>query len=159
MADLVDDGMIKVAWVTSIANIHTPTAAELNAGKDFTLRITPDGLKTDPTTASVDTSSLGSTFSTAGAGRRSFANEVTFKRGDNSTDDLPYTTFAYQTVGNLVVRRGTPFATNFTAGDIVEVYPSICGEPQHVAPSPSTVGKLTVGMMNTSDPDTKATVA
>lgn len=159
MADLVDDGMIKVAWAATIANIHAPTAAELNAAKDFTARITPDGLKTDPTTASVDTSSLASTFSTSGAGRRSFANELTFKRGDTPTDDLPYTTLAYQVQGYLVVRRGVAYATNFTAGDIVEVYPSICGEPQHVAPSPSTVGKLTVGMMNTADPDTKALVA
>lgn len=159
MGDRVDDGNIKVAWATSIANIHAPTAAECNAAKDFTLRVTPDGLKTDPTTANVDNSSLGSTFTTGTNGRRSFDNAVTFKRGDNPTDELPYTTLYYQVQGYLLVRRGVPFDQAFAAGDIVEVYPSECSEPQHVAPSPNTVGKLTVPMMNIADPDTKATVA
>ena len=64
MSDLISDGMTRVHWVTTIANINAPTAAELTAGNDFTARITPDGLKLDPSTADVDTSSLASTFDT-----------------------------------------------------------------------------------------------
>ena len=45
MSDLINDGMTKVVWVSSIANINAPTVAELNAGADYTPRITPDGLK------------------------------------------------------------------------------------------------------------------
>jgi hypothetical protein len=60
MSDLISDGMTKVVWASSISNINAPTTTELNAGSDFTTRITPDGLKIDPSTADVDTSSLAS---------------------------------------------------------------------------------------------------
>lgn len=159
MADLISDGNTKVAWVSSIASITAPTAAELNAGNDWTTRLTPDGLKTDPTTASVDTSSLGSTFDTAQTGRRSYAVELTVKRGTTAPEDLPYATLLYGTTGFLVVRRGTSFTTNFTTGDKVEVYPVVCAEPGNVAPTANSVMKFTSMMMLTSDPATHAVVA
>ena len=81
MADLISDGNTKVAWATSIANIAAPTVAELTAASDWTQRITPDGLKVDPTTADVNTSSLASTFDTNQPGRTGYACELTFKRG------------------------------------------------------------------------------
>ena len=159
MADLISDGNTKVAWVTSIANINAPTTTELNAGFDWTQRLTPDGLKTDPTTADVDTSSLASTFGTNQPGRRSYACEITFKRGSTPTEDQPYSTLAYNVAGYLVVRRGTAFATAFTSGDRIEVYPVTCSEPQNVAPAANEVLKVTVELKVTSDPATKATVA
>lgn len=159
MADLISDGNTKVAWVTSIANINSPTAAELNGGNDWTQRLTPDGLKTDPTTADVNTSSLASQFDTNQPGRRSYACEITFKRGSTALEDQPYTTLNYGTAGFLVVRRGTAFATAFTAGDRVEVYPVAAGEPQNVAPAANEVLKVTVSLKVTNDPATHATVA
>lgn len=159
MSDLISDGNTKVGWVTSIANINAPTAAELAAGFDWTQRLTPDGLKTDPTTADVDTSSLASQFNTNQPGRRSYACEITFKRGSTPTEDQPYSTLSYNTAGYLVVRRGLPFATAFTAGDRVEVYPSTASEPQNVAPAANEVLKVTVELKVTSDPATHATVA
>jgi hypothetical protein len=159
MSDTLMDGTIKVAWVTSIANIHAPTAAECNAGKDFTDRITPDGLKVPPTTADVDNSSLASTFTTNTVGRRSFQNAITVKRGSTPTEELPYTTLYYKVIGYLVVRRNTDWSAAFAAGDTVEVYPSICGEPMHVDPTPNSVGKMTVEFKNNAEPDTRATVA
>lgn len=159
MADLISDGTTKVAFVTSIANINAPTAAELTAGLDWTSRITPDGLKTDPTTADVNTSSLASTFDTNQPGRRSYVCEVTFKRGTTPTDDQPYTTLLYGTAGYLVVRRGVAYTTAFTTGDKVEVYPIACGEPQNIAPAANEVSKFMVPMKVTTDPATHAVVA
>lgn len=159
MADLISDGTTKVAFATTIANINAPTAAELGAALDWTTRITPDGLKTDPTTADVNTSSLASTFDTNQPGRRSYVVEVTFKRGTTSGDDQPYTTLLYGTAGYLVVRRGVAYATAFTTGDKVEVYPVACGEPQNIAPAANEVSKFMSPMKVTTDPATHAVVA
>lgn len=159
MADLISDGNTKVAFVTSIANINAPTAAELTAGNDWTQRITPDGLKTDPTTADVNTSSLASTFDTNQPGRRSYVVELTFKRGTTTTEDQPYSTLVYGATGYIVVRRGVAYATAFTTGDKVEVYPIACGEPQNIAPTANEVSKFMSPMKVTSDPATHATVA
>src|SRR3954464_1005242 len=126
MSDLINDGMTKVSWVASIANINAPTAAELTAGQDFTARITPDGLKIDPSTADVDTSSLASTFDTKTAGRVGFDVELTFKRGDTVGDDAPFTTLKYGVSGFLVVRRGVAYTTAWATGQKVEVYPITC---------------------------------
>jgi|SRR2546430_1619240 len=159
MSDLISDGNTKVSWVGSIANINAPTATELNGGSDWTLRITPDGLKADPSTADVDTSSLGSTFTTNQPGRRSYTVELTFKRGSTTIEDQPYTTLVYGASGYLVVRRGTAFATAYATADKVEVYPVTAGEAQNIAPAANEVNKFMSPMKVTSDPATRAVVA
>ncbi|MET8982140.1 hypothetical protein ABZX85_41810 [Streptomyces sp. NPDC004539] len=159
MADLISDGKTRVAWATAIANINAPTAAELTAAADYTKRITPDGLKLDPSTADVDTSSLASTFDTKTVGRVGFDTELTFKRGDNPTDDAPFTTLKYGVSGFLVVRRAIAYDTAWTAGQKVEVYPITCGEPQNSSPAANEVAKFVSPMKVTDAPATAATVA
>ncbi|KIZ16833.1 hypothetical protein [Streptomyces natalensis] len=159
MSDLISDGNTKVVWVSSIASIAAPTAVELNAGLDWTTRLTPDGLKCDPTTADVNTSSLASTFDTNQPGRRSYSCEITYKRGSTPTEDSPYTTLVYNTSGYLVVRRGQLFSTSFATGDKVEVYPVTAGEVQNIAPAANEVSKAMSPLKVTSDPATRATVA
>lgn len=159
MADLISDGNTKVSWVTSIAALSAPTAAELNAGLDWSNRLTPDGLKTDPTTADVNTSSLASQFDTNVPGRRSYVCEITFKRGSTPLEDQPYTTLAYNVSGYLVVRRGVAYATAYATGDKVEVYPVTCGELQNIAPVANEVLKVMAPLKVTSDPATRAVVA
>ena len=157
--DLMTDGMTKVAWVTSIANLSAPTAAECNGGFDWTFRITPDGLKTDPQTADVDNSSLGSTFDTTDVGRTGYTVEVTFKRGTTPTEDQPYTTLTKKTAGYLVIRRNADCTTAFATGDLVEVYPVKAGEGQNVAPAKNEVAKFMVPFKLYQEPKTRATVA
>ena len=159
MADLISDGKTRVYWVGSIANINAPTVAELNAGADYTQRITPDGLKLDPSTADVDTSSLASTFDTKTVGRVGFDVEMTFKRGTTGGEDLPYTTLKYGVSGYLVVRRGVAFATAWATSQKAEVYPVTCGEPQNSSPAANEVMKFVSSMKVTSPPATAATVA
>jgi hypothetical protein len=159
VSDVINDGKTRVAWVTSIANISAPTVAELEAGEDFTTRVTPDGLNIPAETADVDNSSLASTFTTNRAGRRGFSPEVTFKRGDNATDDLPWTTLTYQTMGFLVVRRVLPYTEAWAAGQEAEVYPVECGERNTIAPAPNEVAKFTSMMKLREEPDTSAVVA
>lgn len=159
MSDVIVDGKTRVYWVPSISSISAPTVAELDAGTDFTERITPDGLTITPETAKVDNSHLGSTFTTNRAGRRSFDLGVTFKRGDTPTDDLPWTTLTYQATGYLVVRRILPRDTAWAASQECEVYPVECGEPQQTPPAPNEVAKFMSPLMLTSEPDTRAVVA
>ncbi len=159
MADLISDGKTRVAWLSTVANINAPTVAELTAGADYTKRITPDGLKVDPSTADVDTSSLASTFDTKTAGRVGFDTELTFKRGDTVGDDAPYTTLKYGVSGFLVIRRGVAYTTAWTVGQKVEVYPITCGEPQNSSPAANEVMKFVSPMKVTDAPATSATVA
>lgn len=159
MSDLISDGMTRVAWVSSVANINAPTTTELNGGLDLTPRLTVDGLKVDPTTDDVDTSSLASTFSTMEAGRIKYAAELTIKRGTTTPEDQPYTTLTYGVHGYLVVRRGVTYATAWTSGQQVEVYPVACGERANVAPAANEVMKFTAPLKVTSAPATAALVA
>lgn len=159
MADLISDGKTRVYWVSTIANINAPTTTELNAGNDFTARITPDGLKLDPSTADVDTSSLASTFDTKTVGRIGFDVELTFKRGSTTPEDLPYSTLKYGVSGFLVVRRGVDYATAWATSQKCEVYPITCGEPQNSSPAANEVMKFVSPMKVTSQPATAATVA
>lgn len=159
MSDLISDGKTKVVWASSLSSQTAPTATELNALADYTQRITPDGLKIDPTTAEVDTSSLASRFDTAEAGRTKFDIEITFKKGTTTPEQLPWATLVYGTHGYVVVRRGVNFETAFAASDSVEVYPVVCGEPAEVAPAANEVSKFTSKMMLTAAPTTRAAVA
>jgi hypothetical protein len=159
MSDLISDGMTKVVWASSISNINAPTVAELTAGQDFTTRVTPDGLKIDPSTADVDTSSLASTFDTKTVGRVGYDTEMTFKRGTTGGEDLPYTTLKYGVSGYLVVRRGIAYATAWATSQRCEVYPITCGEPQNSSPAANEVMKFVSPMKVTAPPATAATVA
>ncbi|MFD0405021.1 hypothetical protein [Kitasatospora sp. NPDC127116] len=159
MSDLIGDGKVRVAWAASIANINAPAVAELTAAQDLTQRITPDGLKTDPTTAAVDTGNLASTFDTEEAGRTKFANELVLKRGTTTQEDLPYSTLVKGARGFMVVRRGLPYDTAWAAGQQVEVYPTVCGERQNKATAANEVMKWTAPMFVTSEPATNALVA
>lgn len=157
MSDLLVDGNIKVSFVPSIASIHSPTTTELNAGTALEPYITPTGLQIKPTTASVDTSSLASTFTTQAAGRKSFAITVEMKR--ETPTDVAHSLLPYQTVGYLVVRRNLTSTTAWASTQNVEVYPVMTGEPELAPPAMNEVQKFTSGMMMTANPDTNAVIA
>jgi hypothetical protein len=156
--DLLSDGNVAVSWVPSIASIAAPTVAELNAGTKLEAEfITPDGLKTDAETGSIDTSSLGSTFNTSAAGRRKYDIALTIKR--KTVADVAYNLLIFRAEGFVVVRRTVAASTAWIAGQEVEVYPVQCGEAQRVAPEENSVTKVIVPMFLTAEPDTRAVVA
>ena len=157
MSDLFDDGNTRVSFVPSIATISAPTTTELNAGTALEPYITPAGLQIKASTATVDTSSLASTFTTQGAGRRSFAITVEMKR--QTPTDTAYNLLPYKTSGFLAVRRTKTATTAWTSGDVIEVYPVTTGEPELAPPAANEVAKFTSSMMVTSDPSTRAVIA
>ncbi|MFJ8603389.1 hypothetical protein ACIREM_32725 [Streptomyces shenzhenensis] len=159
MSDLISDGKTRVAFATTIANITAPTVAECNDAADYSKRITPDGLKLDPSTADVDTGSLASKVDTKTVGRISYDTELTFKRGSTPLEDAPYTTLKYGVSGFLIVRRGIDVEVAWTAGQQVEVYPIIAGERQNVAPAANEVMKFISPIKVTDAAETDAVIA
>ncbi|OKI22203.1 hypothetical protein [Streptomyces sp. CB03911] len=157
--DLISDGKTRVVWLPSISSLTAPTAAELNAAADFTQRITPDGLKKDPTTASVDTGSIASRTDTEEVGRVKWDIEVTFKIGTTPTDQLPYTTLTLGTHGFMVCRHDIDFETAFAAGQVVEVYPVACGQRARKAAAANEVSKFMSPMKLTAAASIDSVVA
>lgn len=160
MADIIVDGKVKVALVTTIASIAAPTVAELTAGTDITNLLTADGLVGfQPDTAEVDTTSLGSEFDTKMPGRSSYSG-TTLRLKKQSGTDTVYTTYVKNTAGYVVIRRdGTDSGDAFAASDPVEVYPIVAGEVKHLDPEPNTVQRYELPVMVSSEPNLRATVA
>jgi len=157
MSVVIIDGRVRVTSCTAIANIAAPTVAELNAGTALQGYITPDGLDIAMDTGGVDTSNLGSTFTTMRAGRRKPA--ITATMHHDSPTDTPYNLFVYRATGFLVVRRGVDATTAWTIGDKVEVYPYEAGEATQEKPEPDGTWDFTSPLFVTSDPNTRAVVA
>lgn len=159
MADITVDGTTRVWWVTSIANINSPTTTEINAGLSLETTMPPDGLKGfQPDTADVDNSSLASTFDTVTIGRDSYKNTVlTFKK--QSGTDTIYATLVRGTAGYVVIRRYVAQTSAIATNDKVQVLPAICGQTQDMDPASNEVAKYAVPVKITSAPNLRATVA
>lgn len=157
--DLISDGKTRVAWASSLSNLAAPTVAELGAAQELTARITPDGLKIDPSTADVDTGSLASRFDTKEVGRVGYETEITFKRGDTPQEDWPYQNLLYGVHGVLIVRRGIDVETAWAAGQQVETYPMVCGERANISPAANEVMKFNSPVKVYAPPSTNALVA
>ena len=156
MADLLSDGMIRVEWLTTCANIAAPTVAERNAGLNLTPFMTPDGLKTDASNATVDNSSLASTYDTELVGRAKNSNSVKWKAQDAA--DTLKTTLTFKANGFLLVRRNVVTATAPTIGDKCEVYPSQCGI-QNPGFGPNTIQTIEIALANSAQPNLLAVTA
>jgi hypothetical protein len=162
MSDLGFDGMVKVSWVPTIANIAGPTVAELNAGTSLEPRLLPDGLTISADTADVDSSKMNSTANSTIAGRRSFTLGVKYVRGDDTAATAVEAALVYKANGYLVVRRDIVSSQAWAAAQKVEVYPAQCGEANPDSPAPDTLQAVEVPMKNTAEPRSltnRATVA
>jgi hypothetical protein len=163
MADSLSDGRTRVHWVTTISNINSPTAAEINAGVNLTSFLTPDGLVGfEPETADVDVSALDSVFDTKVAGRASFSGTLLRLKknaaADNPSADTRYDLFVRDLAGYVVIRRDLPAGTAVSAAQKVEVYPSVTGETRNIAPESNTVHRYEVPVKVSSTPQIRATV-
>jgi hypothetical protein len=159
MADIVVDGLTRVAYVPTIANIAAPTTAELNAGILLQSILTPDGVMGfEPTTADVDNSALNSTFDTKTIGRTSFSGtKLQFKK--QSGTDTAFTTLIRGAGGYIVIRRYIAETTAWTSTQGIATYPIICGDLIEPPPAINTVAKWQVETKITSSPSLRAVVA
>ena len=157
MADIVSDGMTKVAFVTTIAAPAAPTAAEMAAGEDLEGFLTPDGLGMDFGNDSVDVTALSSTYNAELPGRQTVSTELTFKHQGDAV--APFSTFAGKPEGYIVVRRNVDATDAWAENDVIEVYPVQIGTRRRQAPAANEVLKFTVQAFHTSAPVAGAVAA
>jgi hypothetical protein len=159
MADFAVDGLTRVAFVSTIANIALPTTTELNAGTLLQTVLTADGLNGfEPTTADVDTTGLNSTFDTKTIGRDSFSGTMLRLKKQTGTDTV-YGLLLRGTVGYIVIRRDIAETTAWASSQAVEVYPVTCGQTRRLAPVANSVTKYEVDTKITASPNLRAAVA
>lgn len=159
MAFIAVDGTVRVSWVTSIANIQAPTAAELTAGLLLTPILTPDGVQNfQPSTASIPTSSLADTFDTVGAGRTSFQT-ATLQFYKQPSADTAYTTLIRNAAGFVAIRRYVATGTAYTLGQGCQIYPAICGDPIDMDAAPNEAAKWQAQIFISAAPALRATIA
>ncbi len=128
MADMLNDGNIRVSYVPSIADIAAPTVTELTAGTALECLLTADGLKPSSDEDTVAVPKLCQTINAKAPGRTTYGFDLTFVRQDDPTDDVAWTTLLRGTEGYLVIRYGLAHGTAWTAAQKVEVYPGKVGE-------------------------------
>ncbi len=159
MADIIVDGMTRVAWVTSIANIAAPTTTELNAGILLHDVMTSDGLSGfQPDTADVPTSKFSSTFDTNQPGRVSYSNTM-LRFCRQTSPDTAYNTLGRGTAGYVVLRRGIAATTAWASTQPVQVYPAVCGERRDLDPEPNTLQRWESPLKISAQPNLNAAVA
>jgi hypothetical protein len=157
MSRQLHDGMTRVAWVTTIADITEPTVAELNAGVDISAYLTKDGLSTPTTQNNADNAALTDTFDAQIPGSEGGQIDLTCFRDDD--DDDAWDLFVRGTAGYLVVRRLVPFDDAWAAADKVEVYPATMHNPVSGQTATNEQVRFTSAMPVSSTPERKAVVA
>lgn len=159
MGDIPVDGMTRVAWVSSVADIAAPTTDELNAGLLLQETLTADGLMGfEPETADVPATSLASTFDTVDVGRDSFSNTALRFKKQTGTDTI-YNTLTRLTAGYVVIRRDVGEGTAWATAQPVEVFPVRCGQTRRLAPESNSMTRYEVTVKITSSPELRAAVA
>lgn len=156
MSDLRGDGHYWVAFVHTIggtaptgtiADIDAPTIDEVTGAGAVYLggRITPTGLKVGAETANVDTSKLDADTDTMTMGRRTYSPSIEVILGSPGSVDEEFEEFLQcYNEGFLVVRRKFHRSVELAAGQKVEVYPIILGEPSYVDPDKNTIQRVNV---------------
>jgi hypothetical protein len=159
MADMLNDGNIRVTYVASIANKAAPTVAELDAGVDLECLVTSDGLNTPVNEDTVSNPKLCDTVNAEAPGRATHQPALTFYRQDTPSEDVAWTTMTRGTAGFLVVRYGVAHDTAYAAGDEVCVYPGKAGERQLQTPEANAATKFISRWYESESPVLDAEVA
>lgn len=159
MADIPSDGNTRVAYVSAISNINSPTTTELNAGLLLQSLITADGLEGfEATTSDVDNTALNSTFDTKTIGRDQYSGTM-LRLKKQASGDTAFTTLTRGTSGYIVIRRDIAETTAWTSSQAVEVYPITCGQRRRLKPEGNTLTRWEVDTKITSAPSLAATIA
>lgn len=159
MADMLNDGNIKVTYVPTIANKSAPTVAELDAGTDLECVITADGFAPTVNEEVVSVPKLCETIVAEGPGRATHQIVLTMVRKDTSSEDIGWTTMVRSTEGYLVIRYGVPYDTAYAADQDVQVFPGKSGERRPQAPEANSATMFQSQWYVSAQPDLDAVVA
>lgn len=156
MPRYVHEGNTKATWCTTVDDIAEPSPTELNAGVELSTYLPVDGLKPSQNQNMVDSKALTDTFDAQVVGSWGGEFGLTFFRDD--TDDDAWELCEHGTNGYLVIRRGVDWATAWTAGDKVEVYPAQMHQPIPGETAGNAQDRFSEKFGITRTPDLKATV-
>lgn len=160
MGDIVIDGQVRVAFVSTIASAAAPTVAEIGAGEELGSYIAPGGMEGfEASTDEVDTSALDSTYNTKRPGRTGYSGTALVLKKQSGTDDAFDALKTKLTDGYLVVRLGVDKATAWTAAQDVQVYPVSTGQWSPLPVEANSVYRYRVPMPVTGEPTLNAVVA
>ncbi|RSN65416.1 hypothetical protein DMH01_03295 [Amycolatopsis sp. WAC 04182] len=159
MADMLNDGNIKVTYVAAIANMAAPTAAELNGGLDLECLITADGLEPSVDEEKVSIAKLCETMNAEAPGRATYGLGLTMVRKDVPAEDVAWTTLLRGTSGYLVFRYGIDADTAYAALQDVQVWPGKFGERRPQKPEANGATTFMSQFYVSATPDMDATVA
>jgi hypothetical protein len=151
--------MTRVGWANSIANMPTPTAAELTAGMRLDLTMTSDGLVGfKPNTSRVSNAKFSSKFNTTRAGRIEFSDALLRLFKQDGTDTV-WNTFVYRTLGFVAVRHGLDAGTAWLAGQKVDIFAVEHGQRSRLDKEPNTYDRWESPLAFYTDPVFEATIA
>ena len=144
---VLSDGAVRAVWVPALANVLAPTLAELNAasGVDLSCYLTPTGFAPSTEEAAVDDQRLCSREDFESPGRIKNGLELTYvydPQNKTPAENRAYTVLKRLTRGFCVVRWGVPFENAFAANDLVDVYPTICGDQRKQPPEANSTLKV-----------------
>ena len=114
-------------------------------------------LQTPDSQNMVDSSTLADTFDAQRVG--SWGGSITLTGFRDADADTLWDLAVYGTEGHLVIRRGVPYDTAFTAADVVEVYPAEMHEPVPNGTAANEEARFTLALAVTGQPDKRAVVA
>jgi hypothetical protein len=153
MSRKVYEGNTKVYWLTSCANIQSPTVAEIAAGKYIGAFLTKDGAALNTSQAAVDTAGIDSFWDTQVGGSTGMTPELTLFR-DGASETNGWDLVIQGTQGFLLIAWfGTP-----VTGSKCMVIPAEMGIAKPANSAANTAQKFSVSFFMTAAPAQKAVV-
>lgn len=136
VTDILLDGTVRAAYVSSLSSQTAPTTADLNTGILLTQYLILAGLVGfEAATATADSTPLAGVTNTGQPGRDAYSGTQLILKKQSGTD-TPYNTLTRGTTGFIVVRRWNALeSVAWTSGQQVAIYPGTCGTEITVANS------------------------
>jgi hypothetical protein len=153
MARKVYENNYKVYWLTSCANIQSPTTAEIAAGKYIGAFLTKDGAALNTGQNAVDTAGIDSLWDTQIGGSTQMSPEFKLFR-DGTSETNGWDLIVQGTQGFVLISTfGTPIA-----GSKAIVIPAEMGIAKPANSAANTAQTFTVSFFMTAQPAQKAVV-
>lgn len=135
-------GSVRLWWVTALANLTRPSAAELLSGTELSLALY-DFTPTQEQPRETYQLWLGGTVDHFQPPRHTIS-DVEYDYDPQLLTDpaYPYGLLTPGAAGWLVERRGLPLSTAPAAGQLVDVYPATLGARARIPVDPSVDGEM-----------------
>lgn len=160
MARLIEEGNLKVHYLTTVADISAPTEGEIEAGIHLTPFLVRGSLNRPAGGQTAGAADVDSAYNKTQAGTFGSDMSAQFYRDDDA--DTAWDTLPRLTVGFIVVAPygyGGTTLSDPVGGEAVEVYPIEVADRSPNAAAENETQKFAVTFAVTDEPDQDAVVA